>query len=406
LLIALALWAGAAPGRCAEIDTRPLGVRVENAFPHLAWQGWQPIAESGLRSELRPILLTHAGDHSDRAFVPTQQGVIYVLPDRRDAKEARVYLDLRDRVSYEEKAIEEGFLGLAFHPQYSENGQFFVYYTNRHSPHQNVVARFRVSTNDPSRADTASEKILLTFDKPFSNHNGGTIIFGPDGYLYIAVGDGGKGGDPFGNGQNLRTLLGKVLRIDIDRSSGKLSYAIPGDNPFVGQAGARGEIWAYGLRNVWRMAFDRTTGTLWAADVGQDLWEEIDLIVRGGNYGWNLREGGHPFGPQRARGRVNLVEAIWEYPHTLGKSITGGMVYRGRQIPELVGGYLYADYVAGKMWALFYDPATRRVTAYREIPLPRSIPVMSFGEDEQGEAFFTTSSGKGEGVFGIYRAAE
>ncbi|HTU26259.1 MAG TPA: PQQ-dependent sugar dehydrogenase, partial [Pirellulales bacterium] len=245
--------------------------------------------------------------------------------------------------------------------------------------------------------------ILLTLDKPFWNHDGGTVIFGPDGYMYIAVGDGGKGGDPFGNGQNLRTLLGKVLRIDVDC---RAPYAIPPDNPFAGRPGLRGEIWAYGLRNPWRMSFDRATGTLWAADVGQDLWEEVDLIQRGGNYGWNFREGGHAFGTHSTRPPRNLIEPIWQYSHTLGKSITGGMVYRGQKIPELVGGYLYADFVAGKMWALFYDPARRRVTAYREIPLPRSIPVMSFGENEAGEPYFTAASGRGEGVFGIYPAAE
>ncbi len=394
--------AQAAPCSSADLDGRPLPVRVENAFPQIRWEGWESAEETGRIDPLRPILVTHAGDGSGRIFVPTQHGAIYVLPNRRDTRAATMFLDIRDKASHSNQFFEEGLLGLAFHPKYSENGQFFVFYTNRHEPHQNLVARYRVSPSDPNRADPDSEEILMTIDKPFWNHNGGTIVFGPDGYLYIALGDGGSAADPLGNGQNLGTLLGKVLRIDVDHASGNEAYTVPRDNPFAGRADARGEIWAFGLRNVWRMAFDRPTGRLWAADVGQDLWEEIDLIVRGGNYGWNLREGRHAFNHQAPR--HDLIEPVWEYNHTVGKSIIGGMVYRGRQIPELVGGYLYADYVTGKMWALFYDPAKWEVTANREIQLPRSTAVMSFGEDEQGEAFFTMSSALGEGVFGLYPA--
>jgi glucose/arabinose dehydrogenase len=405
LLLLLVSEAQAAPGPSNKLDTRPLKLRIENAFPDVNWEGWESAEDTGLVDPLLPLLVTYADDHSGRVFIPTQQGVIYALANGRETKEAAIFLDIRQKTTYFEKEFEEGLLGLAFHPDFTKSGELFVVYTNRHDPHQNVLARYRVSPGDPQKADPASEEILLTLDKPFWNHDGGTILFGPDGYLYLATGDGGKRDDPFRNGQNLKALLGKILRIDVDRKAGNLAYAIPADNPFVGRADARGEIWAYGLRNVWRMAFDRTTGTLWAADVGQDLWEEVDLIVRGGNYGWNLREARHKFGGEGSSPRANLIEPIWEYSHAVGKSITGGFVYRGRKIPELVGGYLYADYVAGRMWALFYDSATRQVTANREIPLPRNVPILSFGEDAEGEAYFTIPSADGRAVFGIYPAA-
>lgn len=267
-----------------------------------------------------------------------------------------------------------------------------------------------MSKDDPNKADPKSEEILMVVDKPFWNHDGGTIAFGPDGYLYIAIGDGGLANDPYGNGQKLSTLLGKILRVDVDHKQGDLAYAIPKDNPFVSKKDARGEIWAYGLRNVWRLAFDPKTGALWAGDVGQDYWEEIDLIEKGGNYGWNVREGFHPFvkkdgkPPAKDEKRADLLDPIFDYHHDLGKSITGGVVYRGKQVPELDGAYLYADYVAGRLWALWYDPAQKKVVANREIPLPKSIPVMSFGEDENGEVYFTTYSAEGQGVFRIQKA--
>jgi glucose/arabinose dehydrogenase len=229
------------------------------------------------------------------------------------------------------------------------------------------------------------------------NHNGGTIIFGPDGYLYVGLGDGGFGGDPQKNGQNLGTVLGKILRIDVDNRDEGLAYAIPKDNPFVGREGARGEIWAYGIRNIWRMAFDPKTGLLWAGDVGQNIWEEIDVIVKGGNYGWNLREGMHPYVDAKtdAKGseaRPDLIEPIWEYHHDVGKSITGGNVYRGKSAPELEGGYLYADFVSGQIWALWYDAQAKRVTANRSL-VTGSTPVLTFGEDDAGETYYATQEG-------------
>jgi glucose/arabinose dehydrogenase len=210
--------------------------------------------------------------------------------------------------------------------------------------------------------------------------------------LYIGLGDGGKANDPFGNGQNLGTLLGSMLRIDVDHQDAGKKYAVPKDNPFVEQNNAQPEIWAYGLRNVWGMSFDRATGTLWAADVGQDLWEEIDIIVRGGNYGWNLREGKHPFGPRGVGPRPGLIEPVWEYHHSIGKSITGGCVYRGQRVPELVGTYVYADYVSGKLWALKYDEQQKKVLANYSLK-DKQMPIIAFGEDEQGEVYLTDAFG-------------
>lgn len=403
----VALWAGSTAARLGaeELDTRPWSLPVAPVLGQVEWSGWHPVDQAGVARPLRPILVTHAGDGSGRLFVPTQRGVIYALDKDQSSGTARVFLDIESLVAYDDQTNEEGLLGLAFHPGFRENGQFVVYYTNRHKPHQNVVARYKVDPRDPRRADPESAEILLVLDKPFWNHDGGTVVFGPDGYLYIAVGDGGAANDPFQNGQKLASLLGKILRIDVDRREGSQPYAVPSDNPFVGQDGARPEIWAWGLRNVWRMAFDRETSRLWAADVGQDVWEEINLIERGGNYGWNRREGFHPFvkkggtPPTRDDKPADVIDPIFEYHHDLGKSITGGVVYRGRAVPELVGHYLYADYVAGRLWALHYDEADRRVTSNREIPLPASIPILSFGEDEAGEVYFTTFSSDGRGIW-------
>ncbi len=381
------------PTLAVRIDESPLPVVPERAFANLKFQ--------------RPLLLTHAGDGSDRVFVASQLGEIHVFPNDPDVTETKVFLDLTPKTFYQDKEFETGVLGLAFHPKFKENGQFFVYYSASNDPYTNVVSRFRVSPNDPDVADAEFEEELLRLEKPFWNHNGGTIAFGPDGFLYIAVGDGGSGNDPFGNGQNLQTFLGKILRIDVDHEGPlarvdpfkpappkHLPYDIPADNPFVGKRlQARPEIWAYGLRNVWRMAFDTKTGQLWAGDVGQDLWEEIDIIVRGGNYGWNLREGKHEFGPDGALPRADLIEPIFEYPHTVGKSITGGLVYRGQAVPQLAGGYLYADFVSGKLWALWYDAQAKRVTANRPI-LGNQMPVMSFGADQANEAYFTLDTGQ------------
>ena len=387
----------------AEVDETPLAVQTAPAFPDLKWTGWEPETESGRPNPLRPIVLTHAGDGTNRVFVATQHGVVHVFPNDPKAAATKVFLDIRDRVQYDDNTNEEGFLGLAFHPRYKETGEFFVFYTpkgQKPADRENVVVRFRVSKDDPDRADPASEEEVLRYTRrPFWNHDGGTVCFGPDGFLYAVHGDGGLGNDPFDNAQNLNSLLGKILRIDVDRRENGKNYAVPKDNPFAGRADARPEVWAYGLRNVWRMAFDRKTGRLWAGDVGQNLFEEIDLIERGGNYGWNRREGLHPFGAKGVGVRPGLIDPIWEYHHDVGKSITGGTVYRGARLPELDGYYLYGDYVSTKIWAIKYDDAQKRVVANRPIP-DRHRAIYSFGQDEQGEVYLLTATPTGrEGIF-------
>lgn len=376
-----------------------LNVGFEPAFPGISWSGFSGTDEGGKTQAFRPIIVTHAGDGSNRTFVATQHGVIHVLPAGGKPAASTVFADLSDRVVYKDNENEEGFLGLAFHPKFRQNGQFFAYYTSkRHKPHTSVVSRFKVSANDAGKFDAAFEEEVLTVPQPFWNHNGGTICFGPDGYLYVALGDGGAGNDPQGNGQNLETWLGKILRIDIDRKDAGLNYAIPKDNPFVGKEKARAEIFALGLRNPWRMAFDRKSGTLWAADVGQNLWEEIDLIMKGGNYGWGRREGTHPFGASAAPPNPGMVEPIFEYDHLVGSSITGGHVYRGTKVPALAGKYLYADYVTGKLWALHYDEQAKKVVSNEAIPSPK-MPVISFGEDEAGESYFMIVTADGQGIY-------
>lgn len=365
----------------AEVDESPLAVRTVMAFPELRIS--------------RPVVITNAADGSNRLFVCSQQGTIHVFANDPGVTETSIYLDMESKVTYKDKENEEGLLGLAFHPNYKENGYFFVYYTTTDAPHTSVISRFQVSKDDPDKADPSSEFEIMRLKQPFWNHNGGTLAFGPDGYLYIGLGDGGAANDPHMNGQNLHTLLGSILRIDVDKTQGRRNYAIPKDNPFVGQEKlARGEIWAYGVRNIWRLSFDRETGTCWAGDVGQNLWEEIDIIQRGGNYGWNFRESKHDFGFYDVGPNKQFIEPIWEYHHDVGKSITGGNVYRGKKVSQLKGYYLYADYVAGKIWALKYDAAAAKVTENRSLE-SRNLPIITFGEDEQGEVYCSTEQGGG-----------
>ena len=341
----------------------------------------------------RPIVVTHANDGSNRLFVASQIGKIYCFENKADVAEPNLYLDIEESVRYIDKENEEGLLGFAIHPNYKKNGQFFLFYTTTDEPHVSVISRFNVSSTDPSKADPDSEVELMRIPQPFWNHNGGTLAFGHDGYLYIALGDGGKANDPFKNGQNLATLNGSILRIDVDKKSKDHNYAIPADNPFVGLKEARPEIYAYGFRNVWRLSFDRETGALYAADVGQNIWEEINIVVKGGNYGWNLREAKHKFGDNGSEASDKLIDPIFEYHHDVGKSITGGHVYRGSAVPSLKGMYMYADYVSGKVWALEHTPSGK-ILGNHEIK-SMNLPIITFGEDEQGEVYLTTQLGGG-----------
>lgn len=346
-------------------------VRLMNAFPGLEF--------------LRPVDIQHAGDGSGRLFVVEQTGTIRVFDDDSSVREAAVFLDLRDRIYYGHN--EEGLLSLAFHPKFAENRQFFVYYSaNR--PRRGVLSRFTVDSVSADRADASTEEVILEVEQPWGNHNGATVLFGPDAYLYVSLGDGGAANDPHGNGQNLGTLLGSILRIDVDRRETGSLYSIPKDNPFVDRDGARPEIWAYGLRNVWRMSFDRETGELWAGDVGQNRWEEIDLIVKGGNYGWNIREGFHPFMPEQAEPDDPAIDPVVEYGRDKGLSVTGGVVYRGEAIPRLRGAYLYADYGSGRIWGLRYEDG--KLKAHREISHRPGTYITSFGQAPDGEVFVLT----------------
>lgn len=336
---------------------------------------------------VRPLALETPKDGSNRLFVVEQSGRIFVFPNDPAVTKAKVFLDLRTTITDAEN--EEGLLGLAFHPEYKSNGYFYVNYTAA-NPLRTVIARYRVTASDPDVADPSSALILIEFNQPFSNHNGGEVTFGPDGYLYIGTGDGGSGGDPYGNGQSLTTLLGKILRIDVDAPARGKNYGIPADNPFAGTS-SRGEIWAYGMRNPWRFSFDSVTGALWAADVGQDRIEEIDIIEKGRNYGWNIMEGTSCFKPSSDCDTTGLVLPAWEYTHAVGICVTGGYVYHGSRRPDLAGSYLCADYGNGKVWSL--RRGANGALKANEIAVT-GLPIASFGLDNAGEIYLCSFDGK------------
>jgi glucose/arabinose dehydrogenase len=339
--------------------------------------------------------LAQPDDGQNHIFVTEQPGLIRVFPDDSQATKARVFLDIRDLVS--ESHNEEGLLGLAFDPQYTTNGYFYVYYSAA-SPRRSVVSQFSVSQGDPNAADPGSESIILEIPQPFGNHNGGQLAFGPDGYLYIGLGDGGSSGDPLGNGQSTSTVLGKILRIDVRDKSGDRSYSIPPDNPFVGIDGAREEIWAYGLRNPWRFSFDEETGYLWVGDVGQNRWEEIDVVKRGLNYGWGTMEGRHCFSPVVDCDTAGLELPVAEYGQAEGCSITGGYVYRGGDIPWLVGTYLYGDFCSGMIWGLRYDGIS---VIEQALLIDSDLSITSFGQDLQGNLYVLS---RNEGIYRVLPA--
>ena len=346
---------------------------VLDAFPNLSFT--------------EPLDFQNTGDGSGRIFLVERRGYIYVL-DGATGTDKELFLDISKRV--DSSGQEMGLLGLAFHPGFEENGLFFVNYTTSNNT---VISGFKTDANGGIRVDAAGEEIVLTFQQPYSNHNGGQIVFGPDdGYLYIATGDGGGAGDPRGNSQNLETLLGKILRINVEMKEDQLNYNIPQDNPFAGnQKGYREEIYAYGLRNPWRFSFDSSSGRLWAADVGQDRIEEIDLIESGKNYGWNIMEGSQCYNPPEDCDTTGLGLPLYEYQHSEGRSITGGFVYKGNSIPVLKGAYIYSDFVSGYIWGLWYDGKS----GPQKFLLSESgLNISSFGLDEDGELYITAFDGK------------
>jgi glucose/arabinose dehydrogenase len=335
-----------------------------------------------------PTYVTHPRDRSNRLFILEQPGRIKVL--RPGATTPSVFLDIRPKVL---AGGERGLLGLAFHPRFAQNRRFFVNYTRRPDG-ATIIAQYRASATNPNVADPAELRILAVA-QPFVNHNGGMIEFGPDGFLYIAFGDGGAGNDPGNRAQNLETLLGKLLRIDVDRpTSPTKPYSSPPGNPFFGSIPGRDEIWALGLRNPWRFSFDRKTGDLWLGDVGQGDWEEIDFrsraqLPRLWNYGWNAYEGFARFGRNALTRRAPLVFPVVVYSHEAGCSVTGGYVYRGSLVPALRGRYLYGDYCSGRIWSLVRVNGKPRA----RLEPGRIAGLSSFGEDARGELYATSLNG-------------
>ena len=351
-------------------------MQVERAFPNLSFK--------------RMVGMAYPDDGSDRLFVLLQPGVIMTFANDQNVETANVFLDIRERVS--DRGNEEGLLGLAFDPDFRANGYFYVYYSAA-NPRRSVLSRFAADAGGGT-ADASSERIIMEIEQPYSNHNGGQIAFGPDGYLYIGLGDGGSRGDPRGNGQDLSTLLGSIIRIDVGTLDEGGSYSIPADNPFVGSEGARGEIWAYGIRNPWRFSFDRESGELWMADVGQNRFEEVNIVRRGLNYGWNTMEGSSCFKPSRGCDAQGLEMPIAEYGREGGCSVTGGYVYRGKRLPSLYGAYIYGDFCSGRIWALRHDG--NQIIEQLELT-DSKLEISSFGEDQGGEMFILSFDG------GIYR---
>ena len=346
---------------------------VVNAFPNLTFND--------------PVGIYYAPDDSNRLFVVEQPGKIKVFNNSSDEIDAQVFLDIENIVDQGSGYTEEGLLGLAFHPNFSENGYFYVNYTE-YAPRRNVIARYSVSDENPNYADHNSSTIILEVNQPYYNHNGGQMGFGPDdGYLYISFGDGGSSGDPQGNGQNLLTLLGTIIRIDVNTETG-FGYNLPPDNPFIAQDNAQPEIYAYGLRNMWRFSWDTETGFLWGADVGQNSYEEIDIIHSGLNYGWNTMEANHCFPTGSNCNPEGFEPPIWEYELYVDGvcSITGGFVYRGFYMPSLYGKYIYGDWCTGDIWALTYSEDNNHLNEHL---LSTDINITTFGIDQNNELLFS-----------------
>ena len=347
------------------------GYLVDLAFPKLIFN--------------QPVGIVTPNDGTNRLFVIEQAGIIRVFENSPTVADSTIFLNISSQVLF---GGEQGLLGLAFHPNYFSNGYFYVDYVAENPP-RTVIARYSIAPNNPNQALENSQLILLEVNQPFSNHKGGQLAFGTDGYLYIGLGDGGSGGDPFGNAQNRSTMLGKILRINVDLQSQGRNYSIPSDNPYSGNAlGYKEEIYAYGFRNPWRFSFDSPTGRLWVADVGQDQREEIDLVEKGKNYGWNIMEGTLTYS---SGSQIGLELPVWEYSHAEGIAVIGGYVYHGSTLIELNSKYIYGDYGSGKIWALQYDG----ITAPKNTLLADSgLNISSFGVDEHNDLYFCSLDGE------------
>lgn len=332
-----------------------------------------------------PVDIQFPNDASNRMFIVQQAGSIRIFAN--GFLMPTPFLDITAKVS---SGGEMGLLGLAFHPQFTQNHFFYVHYDRTVAGQiQSVIAEYHVSAGDANLADANSERILFTVDQPFSNHKGGQIVFGPDGFLYIGFGDGGSGGDPMGNGQDLQTMLGKMLRIDVNSQSGGKQYAIPPTNPFA-NGGGLPEIFAYGLRNPWRFSFERGGTRLFVGDVGQDAFEEVDILEGGKNYGWNVMEGLHCYNPSSGCNMTGLAMPILEYPHSDGEAVVGGFVYKGAAISGLSGAYIFGDYISGTIWELVESPPG---TWTRSTLLSTGRNISSFGQDSAGELYVVDYGG-------------
>ncbi len=391
LFVAAALfcWAGCGGGSNSSTANPPAPPATPAGAPSGGGSTAPPSANSVALTTVvsglaNPVDLQQPNDGTSRLFAVEQAGTIRIVVN--GSVLPAPFLDITSKVTFQG---EMGLLGLAFDPSFAQNQVFYVHYDRTVGGHrQSVIAQYKVSS-DPNVADPASERILLTVDQPFDNHKGGQLAFGPDGFLYITLGDGGSEGDPQGNGQNKNTLLGKILRIDVNSTSGGRQYAIPADNPFAAGGGSP-EIFAYGLRNPWRMSFDRTSGRLFAGDVGGDRFEEVDIIQRGNNYGWNIMEASHCFNPPTGCDTSGLTMPIAEYSHSEGEAIVGGYVYHGSKIPTLQNAYIFGDYGSGKIWTLTENGSG----GWTRTPLlSTGGNISSFGQDQAGEVYVVDLSG-------------
>lgn len=387
-------------------DPRPMPTDVKQGAPTAESGGIPKIRLQRVfpKAKLtRPVQVVARPDSPNLMYAVEQAGRVVELDLSNAEHEGKLVLDLTGPVH--DKFNEQGLLSLAFHPKFAQNRQVFVWYTARKSgkdPAREVLARLAMAAD--GTIDPATHEVLLTVEDPEWNHNGGTVLFGPDGMLYVSSGDGGSGNDPWGNGQNTETLLGCIMRIDVDRAADGRLYSVPSDNPLVGKQGVREEIYAFGLRNVWRMSFDRKTGELYAGDVGQNAWEEIDIIVKGGNYGWRPREGFHATNgvSDASEASDRFIEPLVEYPHKDGVSVTGGFVYRGSEYPTLDGVYLYADYAFGTFWGLRAEGGSLKVQP-KVVVTKRGFCPASFGESNDGTLFVCGTAPGADGPGMIFK---